>query len=98
MSTSTTTNYTMTGYTNKPIFSLHNFRVKINIACTCFVYSGVFLNKKYESGYDKVWLTEMGCNGTELRIDDCSHSDWDRLDFICNNYMDVWIKCDLTSK
>ncbi|VDH95487.1 Hypothetical predicted protein [Mytilus galloprovincialis] len=42
-------------------------------------------------GSDPIWLDDMGCDGTELRIADCKHLGWNIHN--CNHGEDVGVRC-----
>ncbi|CAG2194245.1 Hemicentin-1,Coadhesin,Adhesion G protein-coupled receptor B3,Thrombospondin-2,Thrombospondin-1,Mucin-like protein [Mytilus edulis] len=42
-------------------------------------------------GSDPIWLVNMACDGTEMRIDSCRHSGWGIVN--CNHGKDVGVRC-----
>ena len=42
-----------------------------------------------------IWLYELGCNGSEMSITNCSHKEWGRATFACSHHLNVDITCKL---
>jgi len=48
----------------------------------------------YGRGSGKVWLSGMGCTGTETSLHSCSHGDWGNVPSGCNAHKwDVGVVC-----
>lgn len=66
------------------------------VICRMLGYFGV--NHLYElPGNGTIWLSKLGCNGTERSIDKCNHSEWGQTD-TCNHMNDVAITCKIGKK
>ena len=49
----------------------------------------------YGQGSGRIWLDDVNCVGTELRIEDCSHAGWGNED--CFHYEDASVQCSTSS-
>ena len=53
--------------------------------------TGARNNAFYGKGSGQIWLNDLNCVGTELTIENCSHSGWGNKD--CNHEEDVGVEC-----
>ena len=53
---------------------------------------GSFGSRFHHKGYDKIWLTSVGCNGQESWVGSCRHALWGDVGS-CNHGLDVGICC-----
>ena len=58
--------------------------------------SDVTLARYYGAGSGPIWLSNVGCRGSEDHIDRCSHSDWGNVG-TCKHSQDVGVNCGPTN-
>ncbi|KAJ8030424.1 Neurotrypsin [Holothuria leucospilota] len=56
-----------------------------------FTGSGYTRTSGFTNGYGQIWLTNVGCRGSETRLEYCSKSDWG--DNSCYHYEDAGVRC-----
>ena len=52
-------------------------------------------NAFYGEGSGQIWLDDVTCIGTELTIEDCSHSGWG-IQQLCNHGKDAGVRCGVS--
>ena len=56
-----------------------------------FGHSGEVISNRYGAGSGQIWLDDVRCSGTEIRIENCQHRRWGHHN--CGHYQDVSISC-----
>ena len=48
----------------------------------------------YGAGCGTIWLSNLGCTGSESRLDQCDHSGWGEASWCFHNIHDASVKCE----
>ena len=52
------------------------------------------LRSHYGAGHGTIWLSNLGCTGSESRLDQCDHSGWGEASRCFHNIHDASVKCE----
>jgi len=68
-----------------------------NVLCRSLGYGNIVSITKragYGRGIEKVWLSDLQCDGTESQLHDCQHSPWGQHVASCYRHTgDVGVEC-----
>ncbi|XP_069120541.1 galectin-3-binding protein B-like [Argopecten irradians] len=62
------------------------------VACRQLGYSGGSYIRYYTPGKGNIWLSNLVCDGTESRLDDCRFDGWG--EHSCRHWQDVAVSCE----
>ena len=51
----------------------------------------------YGQGVGPIWLSNPNCDGTEMNIKDCRHSEWGVYNTFCDHSKDAGVTCSTTT-
>ena len=63
------------------------------VVCRQLGFGSAVATAFYEQGSGQVLLNDVNCNGTELTIENCSHSGWGSEN--CDHEEDAGVKCTI---
>ena len=55
-------------------------------------------NVRFAGGIGKFWLNTVDCSGSEVTIDNCTHSDWGKDTDHCSHSQDAAVVCKTSGK
>ena len=61
------------------------------VVCRQLGFGLAIATRFYGPGSGQIWLNNLSCTGTELTIEDCSHSGWGIEE--CSHTEDAGVKC-----
>jgi len=67
--------------------------VALHCHCNTVRYIGTKTHNDYGVGSGQIWLDNVQCNGTEIDIGDCTHTDWGVHN--CEHHEDIAISCSI---